>query len=273
MERGRPWDFRNFGWGTYEMNITSLGQTGFLIESGATRVLVDPYLYDSVADTYGSVFARMVPAPLPPEELTGIDWILLTHAHLDHTDPQSLTALLAVNPQVRVMAPPESRAILADLGIAGVTPPPIEVTPLSDDLCVRSVPAAHTELRRAENGEVQDCGYLLKSSDGRSVYHAGDTIPHVEIFASLEGETIDLALLPVNERNFFRDEAGIIGNMSVREAFQMADRLQARAVLPTHWELFAANSTPREEIEMVYRIASSSSRLKVVASGETLQLT
>ncbi len=255
------------------MNITSLGQTGFLIQSGTTRVLVDPYLFDSVADTYGAVFSRQTPAPLSPEELSGIDWILLTHAHLDHTDPQSLTALLAVNPEARLIAPPESRAILAELGIVNITPPPVETQPLSEDLMVRSVPAAHTELRRAEDGEVQDCGYLLKSSKGRTVYHAGDTIPHPEIFASLEGETIDLALLPVNERNFFRDEAGIIGNMSVREAYQMADRLQASTIVPTHWELFAPNCTPREEIEMIYRIASPSAALRVLASGEFFELT
>jgi hypothetical protein len=33
---------------------------------------------------------------------------------------------------------------------------------------------------------------------------------------------IDVAFLPMNERSFFRKRRGIIGNMSVREAFAMA---------------------------------------------------
>ncbi|MGH2708602.1 MAG: MBL fold metallo-hydrolase, partial [Actinomycetota bacterium] len=63
---------------------------------------------------------------------------------------------------------------------------------------------------------------------------------------------IDVAFLPVNERSFFRKRRGIIGNMSVREAFAMAAEIGVRTLVPMHWDMFAPNSVFREEIELVY---------------------
>ena len=64
----------------------------------------------------------------------------------------------------------------------------------------------------------------------------------------------DVAFIPVNEQNYFRARRGIIGNMSVREAFQFAEEIGARSVVPTHWDMFAANQVYQEEIELLYRL-------------------
>ena len=45
---------------------------------------------------------------------------------------------------------------------------------------------------------------------------------------------IHMAILPVNEFNFFRSREGIVGNMSVREAFGLASEIGADRVVPVH---------------------------------------
>ena len=62
----------------------------------------------------------------------------------------------------------------------------------------------------------------------------------------------DIAFLPVNERNYYRDQKGILGNMTVREAFQLAEDIHVKTLIPTHWDMFALNQVYQEEIELLY---------------------
>jgi hypothetical protein len=70
------------------MKITWLGQAGLLFENDKIKVIVDPYLSDTLGEVCEAKRRRM---PIRPEYL-GIapDVILLTHAHADHTDPATL---------------------------------------------------------------------------------------------------------------------------------------------------------------------------------------
>ena len=66
-----------------------LGQAGFLIAGSGRRILIDPYLSDSLAEKYrGRTFTheRMMPAPIEVWELGPIDLVLITHQHTDHMD-------------------------------------------------------------------------------------------------------------------------------------------------------------------------------------------
>ena len=252
-------------------HLQFLGQTGCLLDTGSHRILVDPYLSDAVADQFGSDLARRVPAPFTAATCPRIDFLLLTHAHLDHTDPATLAPLLGVQPHIKIFAPYESRQILRDLGHNVAEAPPVTWSQIAPALSCRAVPAAHTEIHRNSKGELRDVGYLLKIG-AVTIYHAGDTIPHPEIFAALAGEGIDIALLPVNERNHYRDAHGIIGNMTLREAFQMATNLGVKTLIPTHWDMFAPNSVFPEEIELLHKLLAPPFKLKILQAGQTLSL-
>jgi len=251
--------------------IYFLGQVGFLIEFAEYRILIDPYLSDSVAEQFGADQKRQVPPPFTPETSPRIDYILLTHAHLDHTDPATLSPLLEARPKLRIFAPYESRKILQDLGCDSAEVPSGAWTQLAPGLSLRAVPAAHTEIHRNLQGELRDVGYLLELGDS-TIYHAGDTIPHPEIFEALKGISIDLALLPVNERNHFRDAQGIIGNMTLREAFQMATQLGVKTLIPTHWDMFAPNGVFPEEIELLHKLLAPPFELKILRVGQAFSL-
>ena len=84
------------------MKITWLGQAGLMFETNDKIIMIDPYLSDSVAKiepknkrriAVDEAFLKIKP-----------DIIVLTHNHLDHTDPETLAHYLDENSSVCVLA-------------------------------------------------------------------------------------------------------------------------------------------------------------------------
>src|SRR3712207_3214100 len=88
--------------------------------------------------------------PVEHEEVTNASAVLLTHDHVDHTDPETLLPLASASPQARLVCPFTSRDTLVDAGVDRdrITVPeigePLEVAGAS----VTTVPSAHTDLER-----------------------------------------------------------------------------------------------------------------------------
>ena len=251
------------------LSFQFLGQSGILLYSGSAIVAIDPYLSNSVCERFGREFDRQVPAPLLPGNFDAVRWICLTHAHLDHTDPATLVPMAVAAPQAVFLAPPEAAEILVSSGISEsrIRLADEHWTFLAPELAVRAVPAAHLDIERDANGRLRYCGYLFRIGTAL-VYHAGDTMPHADIVSALltEGE-LEIAFLPCNERNVYRERAGIIGNMSVREMLAFASELRAKRVAALHWDMFAPNSATPEEIMAVVKHEKPSLTLLVPRCG------
>ena len=242
---------------------TFLGQAGVRLQFPACVVYIDPYLSDSAARTIGGELSRLVPPPLSAHAVRDADWVLITHAHLDHCDPDTIIPIAANAPNCRFMGPEGVRELLVEWGIASarIYPASQHWADLASDLRVHAVPAAHPQVGRDRRGDFLCVGYILEFA-GRRIYHAGDTSPAPELEKALATMLpIHTALLPVNERNYYRDRADIIGNMSLREAFQFATDLDVAVLVPIHWDLFAPNAVYREEIELFYSLTSPRFRL------------
>ena len=102
------------------VHIHWLGQAGFLLDSAAIRIIIDPYLSDSLAEKYrGTRFphVRMMPPPAAPGDLLDVDWVLATHAHTDHLDPGTLPAIAGANPECRFLVPASAREKALERGV------------------------------------------------------------------------------------------------------------------------------------------------------------
>ena len=102
------------------VHIYWLGQAGFLLDSAAVRIIIDPYLSDSLAEKYrGTRFphVRMMPPPAAPGDLLDVDWVLATHAHTDHLDPGTLPAIAGANPDCRFLVPASAREKALERGV------------------------------------------------------------------------------------------------------------------------------------------------------------
>lgn len=98
-------------------------------------------------------------------------------------------------------------------------------------------------------------GYVLR--DGHvTLYHAGDTIPYHGLVEALAPLAIDLALLPINGRDYFRQQRGIAGNLDAREAAELALLLGVETVIPMHYGMFAGNTaSPGTFVDHLHAIA------------------
>ena len=233
------------------IDCVPLGQSGFRFALGSTVLYVDPYLSDSVEEAEGPELARQVPIWKAPDQVGDADWVLITHGHMDHCDLDTLVPLSRASGECRFLGP---RVVTDVLVEAGIDPARIVVAggdwiALADELRVHAVLAAHPDIDLDQNGDSNCIGYCIEYR-GRRVYHSGDTqLCSPVLQAAMAFKPIEVAMIPVNERNYYRESRGIIGNMSVRDAFQFALDLEVDTFVPVHWDMFELNSVHPEEIE------------------------
>src|SRR5215203_460177 len=81
-----------------------LGQSGFLLQWKGKRVLIDPYLSDSLTKKYlitDKPHTRMSELVLKPELLKNISIVTSSHNHTDHLDAETLIPILKNNPKIK----------------------------------------------------------------------------------------------------------------------------------------------------------------------------
>ncbi|CAA9422350.1 MAG: hypothetical protein AVDCRST_MAG22-2668 [uncultured Rubrobacteraceae bacterium] len=244
-----------------------LGQVGVAIKGPRGVLYVDPYLTDS--DGGGGSLERTFPPPLRPDEVTNADAVLLTHDHIDHTDPKTVLPLSEASPRARIVAPSTSRDTLVEAGLEAdrlVVPrigEPVEVAGAT----VTAVPSAHTELEYDPERGHAYLGYVVECN-GVTVYHAGDTVVYEGLIERLSAWKIDVAFVPINGRDFFRTAQNIIGNTDSREAAQLAEALDFGLIVPTHYDLFAFNGAdPGHFVSYLYDL-NPMRRHKLLRPGE-----
>lgn len=86
--------------------ITHHGHSCVSIEKEGTKILLDPGKF--AFDVNGK----------QPEDFTGIGALLLTHEHADHTDPEIIAKIMAVNPGCVIYTNSSIIKILREKGIA-----------------------------------------------------------------------------------------------------------------------------------------------------------
>jgi L-ascorbate metabolism protein UlaG (beta-lactamase superfamily) len=231
-----------------QLALWALGQSGFVIKGGGTIAYIDPYLSDSGAEV-GAM--RRFPIPLDPATIQHADVVFATHEHLDHADGPTLGPLMAASPQATLITSLQGReiALQADVSAERVIIPRVGERVEFAGLAYTAIPASHAAralpvTRYAyevdSEGHARWMGFLI-TCNGVTLYHAGDTILFPELLSALKGQRVDLALLPINGRDFFREQRDIVGNLWPREAVELAVALEARVLIGCHNDLFDGN--------------------------------
>ena len=137
------------------MQLTHLGHSAVLVETSGIRLLIDP---GNFSDAW--------------HDLTDLDAILVTHLHPDHVDPAHVPALLAANPQARVLVEPgvidavpleRAEALTADTSVSlgGVT--------------VAAVGGLHAVIHR-DIPRIGNVGLVVSGEGEPTFYHPGDSL-------------------------------------------------------------------------------------------------
>ena len=201
------------------MKITWLGQAGLMFETEGMRIIVDPYLSNSV-EAIQPHFWRRVPVDESLLKLTP-DVIVLTHDHLDHTDPDTLKHYLGSDTEVCVLASANAWDKVRKL-FGGIKNNYVSFNTgtewTQNGVRFKAVYAEHSDERAI--------GVVIHA-EGKTYYVTGDTLYNDKVFASLP-EKIDYVFLPVN---------GVGNNMNMADGKRFCERIGAKAI-PMHCGLF-----------------------------------
>lgn len=215
--------------------ITWLGQMGLRVEIGETTILVDYFASD--------LEGRRIPAPIPTDEVRGVDAFLGTHDHIDHIDHGAWRVWAKTCPGAKFVFPSVHRQSVLDDGVAEAQLLPIDAggSVRVGDITIHAIPAAHEFLSPTEDGRYPCLQYVIEGGGAR-IYHAGDTLRYEGMLPLLKAfGPFDAALLPINGRDGARYRVGFIGNMTFQEAVDVAGELGPKLALPGHWDMFAEN--------------------------------
>jgi L-ascorbate metabolism protein UlaG (beta-lactamase superfamily) len=185
-------------------------------------VLTDPVLCDRIGP-----LVRVGPAPRQ-EDTEGIDAILLSHLHYDHTDLPSLARLGRSTP---VIAPRGAGSWLEAQGLLDVRELTAGEEASIGSLTVTATRAVHDGRRRPLGPSAQPIGFVVRGSG--CVYFAGDTDLFPEM-ADLAGE-LDVALLPVAGWGPTLGQ----GHLDPDRAAVAAALIAPRVAVPIHWGTIA----------------------------------
>ncbi|WBU61618.1 MBL fold metallo-hydrolase [Paracoccus albus] len=245
-----------------------LGQAGFVIDGAGRRVVIDPYLSNSLAEKYrGKKFphTRLMPAPVAADKVAHVDLVIATHAHSDHLDPGTLPALMGANPLARLIAPASASEVAVER--ARIVPERLIAIDAGETISHRGIKitatrAAHETIETDEAGRHRFLGMAIGIA-GRVVYHSGDTVPFEDQTAEVASLNADLALFPVNGRDDLRAGNGVPGNMTLDEAISLARAAGIGTVIAHHFDMFEFNTLPRDTVE---RAAAASQNPQLLAA-------
>ncbi len=200
------------------MKITWLGQAGLLFETSGMKIMVDPYLSNSVVNINPNNYRRV-----PVDERffdVKPDVMIFTHNHLDHYDPDTVKYFIGENTAVTVLAPWSVWNEVKQFGGKG-----------NNYICFnRKTEWTEGEVRfravKAEHSDEYAIGVIMEA-EGQVYYITGDTLYNETIFEDLPKQ-IDVVFLPVN---------GLGNNMNMTDAERFCERVGAKAV-PMHCGLF-----------------------------------
>jgi L-ascorbate metabolism protein UlaG (beta-lactamase superfamily) len=244
------------------LHVWWLGQSGFLVQWGENRLLLDPYLSDSLTRKYATTdkpHVRMTERVVDPSRLSGIGLVTATHAHTDHLDPETLVPLVASNPGLRLVFPEAIRGLAAarsglppesliglDAPSPGRTVGPGSISEVTvGPVRIRAVPAAHETLDCDPQGRLSCLGFIIRVGSW-TLYHSGDTVLFPGLTDCLREARVDLAFLPINGRS---PERRVAGNLWGHEAAALAHQADMGAVVPCHYELFEFNTASPADFE------------------------
>ncbi|MBK9167251.1 MAG: MBL fold metallo-hydrolase [Bryobacterales bacterium] len=238
-----------------------LGQNGFIFKTPeGTLVSTDLYLTNSCAELYSGIgisLDRQVPVLIPPEDLE-VDVFCCTHNHVDHTDPVTIRHLRHKD-TMQFVGPHPSCGVFAAEGVESG-----RIIPAWPD-CeheFREVRLHGTFALPTDDTDLNHMGFVLAFHKGPRVYITGDT-DYSDLLASAAKHKPDVVITCIN---------GGFNNLSHWEAAQLVGKIQPKAAIPCHYDMFADNGVDPAQFRASLTLQAPDVRYTQMTHGEPLLL-
>ena len=254
----------------HQIGIFYIGQEGYIIKYQGKYYMIDAYLSDYVDRNCCNEevkWVRNYDAPILAEDLDFVDYVFCSHAHFDHADPDTLSTLAQINKKAKYVMPAPVADVLKEYGVAeeNIIRAHDSEKLLLGSAVVTPIPSAHEQLNRDENGDFFEMGYRFQFGEC-VVYHAGDCCVYEGLVERLG--KIDIAMLPVNGRDYYRLSRDIIGNMTAAEAVELAENVNAKLLVPMHFDLYDCNCISVTSFVDAHKTAKSKVPYHIFQPGE-----
>jgi L-ascorbate metabolism protein UlaG (beta-lactamase superfamily) len=246
--------------------IVWLGHASFFIQLSGIRILIDP-VYGKLP--VGKRFSEM---PVAPNKLLNIDYIIVSHAHYDHCDKNSLKLLTSNNPKAQILT-----GLKLDHLISQWTNNKIQTAgwyqqyQLESDLKITFLPSRHWANRTLFDDNTTLWGAFMIEKDGKRIYYGGDSA-HGSHFGDV-GElfqNINVALIGAGAYA----PAWFMGPMHQNpyDAVQAFHATRAKTFIPFHYGTFDSADEPLGEPQQILKKLEAEGKfentLKILKLGE-----
>lgn len=188
------------------VDVTYIGNEGYLIADGGTKVLVDALFREGVPG-YESIppdRRDRLETAAPPFD--GVDLVLVTHFHPDHFDAEAVGRHMLSNPGARLVTTVQTidqmRATFARFGeiesrVQGITPPEGVKEEVPGIREATGIGLRVLNLHHGRDRPIENLGFLFDIG-GMRILHVGDTEALAGEYAryDLQAESIDVVFLP-----------------------------------------------------------------------------
>ena len=200
------------------MKIIWLGQAGLLFIKNGFKIMIDPYLSDSVEKINPASFRRQA----VDESLFEIkpDVMIFTHNHLDHYDPETVCRFISADTNIVVLSPASVWQEVRKIG-GGNNYIQFNIHTVWTENGIKFT------AEKAEHSDISAIGVIIDDGD-KKYYVTGDTLYNEEIFGDIPND-IYAVFLPVN---------GVGNNMNMTDAARFAKRINAERTVPMHIGMF-----------------------------------
>lgn len=242
-----------------------LGHCTTLLRIAGKTVLTDPVLSPRVGMKLWRVKlgpSRLSPLPVLTEQLPPIDLILISHAHFDHLDKDTLRQL--VRPSTEVITARHTRRLIPK-GFGGVRELDWDSSLNFHGIAINAIRPNHWGARTGWDRHRGFNAYLLESAGEKAIF-AGDTA-HTTAFDNLG--PIDLGIFGIGAYEPWHH-----AHATPEQVWSMIEKSATRRVLPVHHSTFKLSDEPiHEPLDRLLAAAGSEkSRVLDASLGSVLRL-
>lgn len=256
-----------------DVSVAWIGHSTVYVNFYGVKFITDPVFSQrigvSVLRQFTVGMKRHTAPAIDIQDVPALDFIFLSHAHMDHVDLPSLRRL--ATPKTTLVTSAGTARLFRHMKFAKVVTLAVhEHKRFQSGLTVRALPVKHWGNRFPWNKTYGYNGYLI-AYRGRHLVFAGDTAYTKQFAALAQLENIDIAIFPIGA---YAPDSFQGAHCTPEQAWQMFVDTGANAFVPVHFDTFVLSAEPVDEpMQRLLEVAGRAAfRVVVRAHGDVFTL-